>query len=85
VRESLATAINEAFWIAMVFAIFAVFIGVFMKELPMRRVIDIEGQPFGQPEPEPLGEPEPRGALSPSPAIPPVAGGSDAADHQPAG
>jgi hypothetical protein len=74
VRASLATAITEAFWIAMVFTIVAVLVGVFLKELPLRQVMDIEGQPFAEPA---------EGAPAAAP-IPPVAGGSDGADHQPA-
>jgi EmrB/QacA subfamily drug resistance transporter len=87
VRASLATAISEAFWIAMVFAIVAVFIGVFMKELPLRRVIDIEGQAFAGSEAAPSGPaPAPApGLVMTSPALPPVAGGSDGSDRQPAG
>jgi hypothetical protein len=80
VRASLASAITEAFWIAMVFVIVAVLVGVFLKELPLRQVMDIEGQPFA-------AAPGPAAATQPAPpatALPAVAGGSEGADHQPA-
>jgi EmrB/QacA subfamily drug resistance transporter len=83
IRASLATAITEAFFIGMVITAVAIGIGAFLKELPLRKVIDIEGQPFtGEPPSQPAAFP---GRAPAAPASPPVAGGSDGADRQPAG
>ena len=45
VRTSLATAIGEAFWVAMFVTLASVFVGVFLKEVPIRRTHDFEGEP----------------------------------------
>jgi hypothetical protein len=45
VRESLATAISEAFLIAGFVTLAAVFFGAFLKEVPLRKSHDIEGAP----------------------------------------
>lgn len=70
VKTSLATAIGDAFWVAMVVTLATVFVGAFLREIPLRRVHDIEG------EPAPAGATVPAaGTASTGPA--PVAGASD--------
>ncbi len=67
VKTSLATAIGEAFWVAMFVTIASVFVGVFLKEVPLRRVHELEGE-LPIPAPIPAAPPE---------ALTPAAGGSD--------
>src|SRR3990172_10862378 len=64
VKTSLATAIADAFWVAMFVVLAAVLVGVFLREAPLRRVHDLEGAPLA-------AEPETRAALAP------VAGGAN--------
>jgi len=64
VKTSLATAIADAFWVAMFVVLAAVLVGVFLREVPLRRVHDLEGAPLA-------AEPETRAALAP------VAGGAN--------
>jgi len=45
VKTSLATAIGDAFLVAMVVTLASVFVGVFLKEIPLRRAHDFEGEP----------------------------------------
>jgi EmrB/QacA subfamily drug resistance transporter len=74
VRTSLATAIAESFWVAMFVTIASVFVGVFLREIPLRRVHEFEEEeaPEGAPAP-PAAVPEPLpGGRQ---ALPPVAGG----------
>jgi hypothetical protein len=44
VRTSLATAISEAFWVAMFVVLASVFVGAFLKEVPLRRAHEFEGE-----------------------------------------
>ena len=61
VKTSLATAIGDAFWLAVFVMLASVLAGAFLKEVPLRRVHDLEGEPLPPTPP------------SPSPIIPPVA------------
>jgi hypothetical protein len=45
VKTSLATAISDAFWVAMFVVLASVFVGIFLKEIPLRRVHELEGEP----------------------------------------
>lgn len=75
VRTSLATAISEAFWVAMVITAASVVVGLFLKEIPMRATHDLGEEPLpAEPIAEPLSTPAPQSA---SPSIPPIAGGSN--------
>jgi hypothetical protein len=69
VKTSLATAIADAFWVAMFVVLAAVLVGVFLREVPLRRVHDLEGEPLS-------AEAEPQVAL-PRVAVAPVAGGAN--------
>jgi len=71
VKTSLATAIADAFWVAMFVVLAAVLVGVFLKEVPLRRVHDIAGAPLA-------GEAEPETAPAARPfAVAPIAGGAN--------
>lgn len=61
VRTSLATAIGDAFWVAVFVMAVAVLVGAFLKEVPLRSAHDL------------AGEPAPPTALAPAPASPTVA------------
>lgn len=65
VKTSLATAISDAFLVAMFVALASVFVGAFLKEVPLRRVHEFEG------EPAPAAPVAPR-----PPAMTPAASGS---------
>jgi len=69
VRTSLATAISEAFWVAMFVVFASVFVGAFLKEVPLRRAHEFEGEMLAA------------APAQPPPTLPsaptPVAGGSD--------
>ena len=74
VRTSLATAIAEAFWVAMFIVIASVFVGMFLKEIPLRKAHGGEALP---PQAAPSTAP---GAVAESPPpLPPIAGGSNGA------
>jgi hypothetical protein len=45
VKTSLATAISDAFLVAMFVTLASVFVGAFLKEVPLRRVQEFEGEP----------------------------------------
>jgi EmrB/QacA subfamily drug resistance transporter len=70
VRLSLATAISEAFWVAMFVTIGCIIVGLFLKEVPLRATHDLGEEP--PPGGGPLAEPAPV-----SQPLPPIAGGSD--------
>jgi EmrB/QacA subfamily drug resistance transporter len=70
VRTSLATAISDAFLVAMFVVLASVFVGVFLREVPMGRPHDLEG------EPSPAAVPSPPPVSPASEALGPVAGGS---------
>ncbi|MCH7835651.1 MAG: MFS transporter [Chloroflexi bacterium] len=70
VRTSLATAISDAFLLAAIVALAAVAVGVFLKEVPLRRVHNMEG------EPSPAAVPSPPPVSPASEAVGLVAGGS---------
>lgn len=53
VRTSLATAISEAFWVAMFVVLASVFVGAFLKEVPLRRAHEFEGDPSAAAAPAP--------------------------------
>ena len=75
VRTSLATAISEAFWVAMVITALSVVVGLFLKEIPMRATHDLGEEALpAEPIAEPTSTPAPQPA---SPSIPPIAGGSN--------
>jgi len=69
VKTSLATAIADAFWMATFVVLAAVLVGVFLREVPLRRVHELEGAPLA-------AEPDTRAALAPV-AVAPVAGGAN--------
>jgi MFS family permease len=71
VRTSLATAISDAFLVAAFVVLASVFVGVFLKEVPLRRVHDLEGAPTLP------GEPASPPPVSPSQAVAPEAGGDN--------
>jgi EmrB/QacA subfamily drug resistance transporter len=78
VKTSLATAISEAFFVATFVVLASVLAGLFLKEVPLRGVHDLGG------EPSPAGgDPSPPPATAPM-AIAPVAGGENGpTDRQP--
>jgi MFS family permease len=69
VKTSLATAIADAFLVAAFVTLATVFVGVFLKEVPLRRTYDIEAGPT--PAPTPSAPP-----ARPAVALAPLAGGS---------
>jgi EmrB/QacA subfamily drug resistance transporter len=69
VKTSLATAISDAFLVAMFVTLASIFVGVLLKEVPLRRVHEFEG------EPSPAAPMAPRPPAL-SPALTPAAGGS---------
>ena len=70
VKTSLATAIGDAFWLAVFVMVASVLVGAFLKEVPLRRVHDLEGEPSLAMPPAPT-------PATPAMAIAPVAGGGD--------
>jgi EmrB/QacA subfamily drug resistance transporter len=77
VRTSLATAISDAFLVAMFVTLASVFVGAFLKEVPLRRAYDFEGEPSAAAAPAPR-------PLALSPALTPAAGGgNDPAPRRP--
>jgi EmrB/QacA subfamily drug resistance transporter len=70
VKTSLATAIGDAFWVAMFVTLASVFVGAFLKEVPLRRAHEFEGEPSAAAAPAPRPP-----VYSASPA--PVAGASN--------
>ncbi len=77
VRTSLATAISDAFLVAMFVTLAAVFVGAFLKEVPLRRAYDFEGEPSVAAAPAPR-PPASSATLSPAPG-----GGNDPASGRP--
>jgi EmrB/QacA subfamily drug resistance transporter len=59
VKTSLATAIAEAFWVAMFVTIASVFVGVFLKEIPLRRLHELEEEAPEEAPVPPAMAPEP--------------------------
>jgi EmrB/QacA subfamily drug resistance transporter len=53
VRTSLATAISEAFWVATFVTLASVFVALFLKEIPLRRTYELEGEPSAAAVPAP--------------------------------
>ncbi len=80
VKTSLATAISEAFWVAMFVVMASVFVGVFLKEIPLRRVHEFEDEPSDALAPAPLPAAPPSALPTGRQALPPAAGGSDGGD-----
>jgi len=77
VKEALASAISEAFLVSLFVIVAAVAVGVFLKEVPLRRRYAVEGEPApAQQQPLPAS----REAV---PALVPVAGGGDGPLTQP--
>jgi EmrB/QacA subfamily drug resistance transporter len=74
VRTSLATAIAEAFWVAMFIVIASVFVGMFLREIPLRKTHGEEA-PLREPGPAPA----PAAVLEGPSPLPPIAGGSNGA------
>ncbi len=64
VRTSLATAIGDAFWIAVFVMAASVLVGAFLKEVPMRSAHDLAGEPAPATAPSPAPAP-PTAALAP--------------------
>jgi len=77
VRTSLATAISDAFLVAMFVTLASVFVGAFLKEVPLRRAHEFEGEPSAAAAPAPR-PPALSSALSPA-----VGGGNDPASRRP--
>jgi hypothetical protein len=71
VRTSLATAIADAFWVAVLVMLACVVVGAFLKEVPLRRVHEFEGGP------SPVGAPASAAAPLPSRVRAPAAGASN--------
>jgi hypothetical protein len=67
VKTSLATAISDAFWVAMFVVLASVFVGIFLKEIPLRRVHELEGEPSAAAAPAPPPPALPA-SLTPPPA-----------------
>ena len=53
VRMSLATAIGDAFWVAVFVMAAAVLVGAFLKEVPLRSAHDLSGEPISPTAPSP--------------------------------
>jgi len=70
VKTALASAIADAFFIAMFITAAAVVVGLFMKEVPLRKS-------HFAPEEEQAAAPSPAGAPALAPALPPVAGAAN--------
>jgi MFS family permease len=64
VRTSLATAISDAFWVAVFVMAASVLVGAFLKEVPLRGAHDVAGEPIPPTAPSPAPAP-PTVALSP--------------------
>ena len=67
VKTSLATAIGDAFWVAMFVVLASVFVGAFLKEVPLRRAHEFEGEPSAAAAPAPR-PPTLSASLTPAPA-----------------
>ena len=77
VRTSLATAISDAFLVAMFVTLASVFVGAFLKEVPLRRVHEFEGEPSA------AAAPAPRPPVLSSALTPAAGGGNDPASWRP--
>ena len=53
VRASLATAIGDAFWVAVFVMVVSVLVGAFLKEVPLRGAHDLESEPLPATPPSP--------------------------------
>lgn len=76
VRESLATAISEAFWVAMFIVIASVVVGLFLREIPLRRT-HAEEAPSPEPGPATATSSVPPIIAETPPGLPQIAGGSN--------
>ncbi len=70
VRTSLATAIGDAFWVAVIVMAASVLVGAFLKEVPLRGAHDLESEPLPATPPSPT-------PATPAMAIAPVTEGGD--------
>ena len=70
VRTSLATAIGDAFWVAVFVMAASVLVGAFLKEVPLRRGHDLAGEPIPPTAPSPA-------PASPTVAFAPMTGGDN--------
>ena len=76
VRASLATAIGDAFWVAVFVMVVSVLVGAFLKEVPLRGAHDLESEPLPATPPSPT-------PATPTMPIAPVAGGGDGPSGRP--
>ena len=76
VRASLATAIGDAFWVAVFVMVVSVLVGAFLKEVPLRGAHDLESEPLPATPPSPT-------PATPTMPIAPVAGGGDSPSGRP--
>ena len=76
VRASLATAIGDAFWVAVFVMVGSVLVGAFLKEVPLRGAHDLESEPLPATPPSPT-------PATPTMPIAPVAGGGDSPSGRP--
>jgi hypothetical protein len=78
VKTSLATAISDAFWVATFVVLASVLVGLFLKEVPLRGVHDLDG------EPSPAdGDPPPPQAAPHLTAAPVTGGGNGPSGPRP--
>jgi predicted MFS family arabinose efflux permease len=70
VRASLATAIGDAFWVAVFVMAASVLVGAFLKEVPLRSGHDLAGEPIPPTAPSPA-------PASPTVALAPLTGGDN--------
>ena len=70
VRMSLATAIGDAFWVAVFVMAASVLVGAFLKEVPLRSSHDLPGEPAPPTAPSPA-------PASPAVALAPLTGGDN--------
>jgi len=70
VKTSLATAIGDAFWLAVFVMAVSVLVGAFLKEVPLRGAHDLEGEPLPATPPSPT-------PATPAMAIAPLTGGDN--------
>jgi hypothetical protein len=70
VKTSLATAIGDAFWVAVFVMAASVLVGAFLKEVPLRRAHDLAGEPIPPTAPSPA-------PASPTVALAPLTGGDN--------
>ncbi|MCH8345708.1 MAG: MFS transporter [Chloroflexi bacterium] len=70
VRMSLATAIGDAFWVAVFVMAASVLVGAFLKEVPLRSSHDLAGEPAPPTAPSPA-------PASPAVALAPLTGGDN--------